>query len=202
MKPRREIGEEARRQALRQAMLLFWAEGPARTSYDDLVAATGLSRKALYALWPEKNALAREAVALYREEVLAPLLAELAHGGAKGLEAFWKALATSVRRDGWSGCLLFRTASGTDEDPEIVARLKQHVALLRAGFEKAIRQAAAAGDLARPVAPVAGAWQAVAIAGLISTHAMRARLGSSLASLVRAGRDACGLPAEPRRRTR
>jgi TetR/AcrR family transcriptional repressor of nem operon len=196
-----KIGDDARRQALRQAMMLFWSKGLAQASYDDLVAATGLSRKALYAIWPDKSALAREAVALYRDEVLTPLLANFEIGGAEGLEAFWKALAKSVKGDGWSGCLLFRTASGNmGDDPDVVAKLKAHVEMLRAGFERAIGAAADAGELTRPVDPKAAAWQAVAIAGLISTHATQTRLGGSLALLVKAGREACGLPVGARGR--
>ena len=67
--------------ALTQAMDLFWKEGFAATSLDELSAATGLNRPSLYGAFGDKRALYLQAYRRYREHVresFAPLFAELA----------------------------------------------------------------------------------------------------------------------------
>lgn len=54
-----------RAQALRQAMEVFWQRGYEGTSLGDLTAAMGINRPSLYAAFGCKEALFREAVALY-----------------------------------------------------------------------------------------------------------------------------------------
>lgn len=54
-----------RAQALRQAMEVFWQRGYEGASLGDLTAAMGINRPSLYAAFGCKEALFREAVALY-----------------------------------------------------------------------------------------------------------------------------------------
>src|SRR6516162_9745711 len=64
--------------ALTQAMDLFWKDGFAATSLDDLSAATGLNRPSLYGAFGDKRALYIRAYRQYRKhtnEVFAPLFA-------------------------------------------------------------------------------------------------------------------------------
>lgn len=44
-------------EALEKAMNVFWRKGYAETSYDDLVSETGVSRKGLYTVFGDKEAL-------------------------------------------------------------------------------------------------------------------------------------------------
>ena len=44
-------------EALDKAMAVFWRKGYAETSYDDLVSETGVSRKGLYTVFGDKEAL-------------------------------------------------------------------------------------------------------------------------------------------------
>lgn len=53
--------------ALRAAMLVFWERGYEGTSINDLTAAMGINPPSLYAAFGGKEALFREAVALYGE---------------------------------------------------------------------------------------------------------------------------------------
>jgi AcrR family transcriptional regulator len=56
-----------RTEALRQAMGLFWEQGYEGTSISELAAAMGINSPSLYAAFGSKEALFREAVALYDE---------------------------------------------------------------------------------------------------------------------------------------
>ncbi len=72
--------------ALTQAMDVFWKEGFAATSLDDLSLATGLNRPSLYGAFGDKRALYIQAYRRYREhvrEAFTPLFAESAPLRAK-----------------------------------------------------------------------------------------------------------------------
>jgi TetR/AcrR family transcriptional repressor of nem operon len=180
--------------AVRKAMGAFWAKGAEATSYNEIVEATGLSRKALYALWPDKDALIHEAMTLYRAEILTPLLERLDLPGREGLEAFWDTLARGARMRGWSGCFLFRSSSGPlHGDPVIAEHFDEHVKLLRTGVVRALREAQADGSIDAAISATDAGWQVVAITSLISTYGALAGNSSAVAALISAGRAACGL---------
>src|ERR1700760_4943310 len=64
--------------ALAQAMEVFWSDGFAATSLDDISAATGLNRPSLYGAFGDKRALYLRAYSQYRKRVnesFAPLFA-------------------------------------------------------------------------------------------------------------------------------
>jgi AcrR family transcriptional regulator len=179
---------------VRKAMRAFWKQGAEATSYNDIVEATGMSRKALYALWPDKHALIHEAMALYRAEALAPLLELLSRPGRQGLEAFWDALARGTRMRGWSGCFLFRSAAGPlHDDPVIAGHFDEHVRLLRSGVTRALREAQAEGSIDPGISVVDAGWQVVAIASLLSNYGALHGNTGAVAALISAGRTACGL---------
>lgn len=55
--------------ALRRAMEVFWSKGYESASLSELTAAMGINSPSLYAAFGSKEALFREAVALYRDTV-------------------------------------------------------------------------------------------------------------------------------------
>src|SRR3984957_10267299 len=64
--------------ALGQAMDVFWTDGFAATSLDDISAATGLNRPSLYGAFGDKRALYLQAYGQYRKRMndsFAPLFA-------------------------------------------------------------------------------------------------------------------------------
>lgn len=194
MESSNEAGGTAHAEALRRAMHLFWERGADAASYGEIVAATGLSRKALYATWPDKDALVRDAMALYRETVLSPMLAPLAGGGRAGLERFWDGVEAAARAPGWSGCFLFRSASGAlRSDPVIGRHFAEHVELVRRGISGAVAEGQQEGSIAAGIDPEHAGWQALAIAGLLSTYGALGGFSEAAAGLIAAGRSACGL---------
>src|SRR5271166_5705935 len=64
--------------ALNQVMDVFWKDGFAATSLDDVSAATGLNRPSLYGAFGDKRTLYLQAYSQYRKhvnEAFAPLFA-------------------------------------------------------------------------------------------------------------------------------
>src|SRR3546814_6083041 len=90
-----------RTQALARAMEVFWEKGLDGASMNDLTAAMGINSPSLYAAFDSKEALFREAVALYVATdgagIWAPLKEE---GSAYGVvEGFLMETARLFRRD-------------------------------------------------------------------------------------------------------
>lgn len=171
--------------ALGAALRLFWARGAESAAYGEIVQATGLSRKALYARWPEKQALVEDTLTLYRREVLAGMLETLAGQGAA---AFWDRLEEAAAAPGWCGCYLMRTGAGAlRAAPAVRAGLEDYLAELQAGFVRVL------AGLPLPVPAELAATQCVAILALISQRGAVEGYGPEVRALIAAGRRTCGL---------
>src|ERR1700735_5837445 len=84
-------------QALAQASDVFWNDGFAATSLDDISAATGLNRPSLYGAFGDKRALYLQAYGQYRKrvnELFEPLFAarEPLRGKLRGILTAWRDL--------------------------------------------------------------------------------------------------------------
>ncbi|MDP3194710.1 TetR/AcrR family transcriptional regulator [Tabrizicola sp.] len=170
---------------LHAALNLFWASGAETTSYPEIVAATGLSRKALYARWPDKQALVEATLEGYRRTVLAGMLETLTR---EGPAAFWDRLEEATRVPGWNGCYLMRTGSGPlRTEPAVAAALAEYLDALHEAFRRRLREASL------PVPPDLAAKQCVALLALISQRGAAEGAGPAVADLVSAGRRTCGM---------
>lgn len=184
-----------RREAVTGAMLLFWKTGAETATYDQIVAATHLSRKSLYALWPEKGALIGETITAYREGVLALLVAPLREPGRVGLERFWSNLEAAMREPGWQGCYLFRTAGGPLRDaPEIKQALADYLTELQGLLEASIGAASTEG-LGPTAKPDLAAVQAVGLICALSAIGAQRGFDAFAERLLLAARVSCGLGA-------
>jgi TetR/AcrR family transcriptional regulator, transcriptional repressor for nem operon len=181
--------------ALEAALKLFWAKGAEVAAYGEIVKATGLSRKALYAHWPDKQTLVAETLALYRREVLAGMIDTLT---GQGVIAFWDRIEAAIRAPGWCGCYLMRTGSGPlRRDTAVSAALVEYLDRLQAAFEAAL-----AGQRV-PVEPALAASQCVAILALISQRgAVEGAARRSLHFWRQAGRRPVCKPRKDRLATR
>ena len=186
---------EVRAQALGAALRLFWQHGADQVSYGDLVAATGLSRKALYGYWPDKAALVRETLRLYRQTVLAAALARLAPPGADALRGFWTDTEAAAQAPGWNGCYLVRSAGGElRHDTAVRALFDAWLAALNQALIDAILAAIRDLPRSRVLDAGAAAWQAVSLVTLASSLGGQRGYDARVAEIFRAGRLACGLP--------
>ena len=140
-----------RQEALRRAMVLFWSRGYEGASLGDLTAAMGINRPSLYAAFGCKEALFREAVALYDASEGAPVqeALEAAPTVRTAIEAMLRVNAEAyVSPQKPRGCMIVLSSLiGAPENEELrgfLARLRrQGEAELRRRIERGIAE----GDL-------------------------------------------------------
>ena len=127
------------REVTRLAMERFWRRGFYATSIEDLVAATGLTRAALYAEFGDKVGLFRASLELYSQEVVAPLLAPMESNPA-GLADIKEYFETQIARaeraglPGW-GCFMANTMLECGaHDKSISAVVSQHLKRMTEAF--------------------------------------------------------------------
>lgn len=188
--------DEAKRQkAVEDAMALFWEHGAEGASYNDIVAATGLSRKALYAQWPDKDALVHDALQHYRTTVLNEILSPLAEGGVQGLRRFWDSLQVAIKAAAnWSGCFLFRSASGPlRRDAFVAMTYEEYAERMRELVAQCVRDGQASGAISQQIDAEAAAWHSLAINGLLSSIGARSGYGPEVDELFDLARVSCGL---------
>lgn len=138
--------------ALGQAMDLFWKEGFAATSLDDLSAATGLNRPSLYGAFGDKRALYLQAYERYRRqsrETFGPLFAQAAPLADKLRKILSAALDLYLSgEEGPRGCFTVLTASSDAiADPEVRPIVAEALAGMDRNFERLFAQARDAGEL-------------------------------------------------------
>ena len=195
-------------QALAQAMSVFWDEGYAATSLDDLAAETGMNRPSLYAAFGDKRALYRRALQSYRDQAVAAINAVLRRDipVRQAFRALYD-LAVSLYlqgEHGQRGCFLISTAlaeSVLDKDMRSLAA--DALNEFEAAFASCIRAARDRGELPRDADPVALASVA---SGVLYALSVRARTGAArdeLDAIIAAGIATLfpGAGAPARRRT-
>lgn len=107
-------------------MQVFWQNGYEGTNFNQLVSATGLSRKAIYKNWQDKRGLFVHCLGFYSAYMTDMMLAPLQHQNTAGLPAlhaffqqFEQMLDTNTPLN---GCLVVKTVSEVNpQDAEITA---------------------------------------------------------------------------------
>ncbi|HET6970338.1 MAG TPA: helix-turn-helix domain-containing protein [Phenylobacterium sp.] len=177
-------------EALEKARAVFWNQGYAAASLDELAAATGLNRPSLYAAFGDKRALYLAALEQSRSEGIGALTAALKLPGPLRplLKVIFDRTVDIYRRGelGQRGCFLVSTAvTQAVDDPDARAALGRYVAEMDALF--AARFEADRGALAPGLSPAAAAAMATAA---IHTLAIRARTGAGETELRAVGQAA------------
>jgi TetR/AcrR family transcriptional regulator, copper-responsive repressor len=137
---------------LTQAMDVFWKDGFAATSLDDVSAATGLNRPSLYGAFGDKRALYLQAYGQYRKRVnedFAPLFA-----ARKPLRVKFRRILTAALDlylsgpDGPRGCFtVLSAASDAIADPELHTLVAEAIANTDRAFGRMFADARTAGEL-------------------------------------------------------
>jgi AcrR family transcriptional regulator len=161
-------------------MDVFWREGFAATSLDELSAATGLNRPSLYGAFGDKRALYIQAYQRYREQVretFAPLFAAALPLRDKLQRILIAALDLYLGgAEGPRGCFTVLTASSdAAADPEIRAVVREAIEAMDRAFERLFAAARDAGELPAEADPKRLARLTSAAAHTLSIRA-RARL--------------------------
>jgi TetR/AcrR family transcriptional regulator, copper-responsive repressor len=161
-------------------MDVFWKEGFAATSLDELSAATGLNRPSLYGAFGDKRALYIQAYRRYREhvrETFAPLFAEKAPLADKLRRILLAALDLYLSgEEGPRGCFTVLSASSEAvADPKIRATVAEAIENSDRAFERLFAAAREAGELPAEADPKRLARLASAVTHTLSIRA-RARV--------------------------
>jgi AcrR family transcriptional regulator len=156
-------------------MDVFWQDGFAATSLDDLSAATGLNRPSLYGAFGDKRALYLQTYRQYRKranEALAPLFQARAPLPVKLERIFVGCLELYLSGDeGPRGCFtVLTTSSDAVADPEIRALVAEAIDNTDRAFERLFADARAAGEL-----PPAADPRALARLASATIHSMSIR---------------------------
>jgi len=188
-------------QALARARDLFWTQGFAATSLDELSGATKMNRPSLYGAFGDKRAFYRTVLERYREQIreevrlaLAPdlpLREALMRVYAHFLDIYFP--ADGVPR----GCFMISTGVPlAATDPDVRDLLAETFRGFDRMVEKRMAAAVAAGEL--PAGTDCATLAGLAT-GVVNTLAIRSRLGESRESLeafARAAADRiCANPA-------
>ena len=94
-------------EALQRALEVFWQQGFAATSMQDLVAAMGIQKASLYATFGDKHTLYTTALRRYQQETLDELTEHLAKAASPlaAITEFVDEVVEHTARDGRRGCL-------------------------------------------------------------------------------------------------
>lgn len=171
--------------ALRRAMEVFWAQGYDGTSMTDLIAAMDVNSPSIYAAFGSKEALFREAVALYRATEGGRIWGAMttAPSARAAIETVLRVSAVEFTRPGKPrGCLIVLGALHADDGNEAVRRELQE---LRAEnmtmLLRRLKRGVAEGEL-----PDGPDWRAIATFYITVQQGMsiQARDGASRKALL------------------
>ena len=166
--------------ALTQAMDVFWSDGFAATSLDDISAATGLNRPSLYGAFGDKRALYLQAYGQYRKRVneqFQPLFAAREPLPTKLRRILTAALDLYLSGpDGPRGCFtVLSAASEAIADPNLHGLVGEAIDGTDRAFGRMFADARAAGELPEAADPRRLARMASATIHTLSIRA-RARI--------------------------
>lgn len=164
----REFDRDA---ALRRARDLFWERGYEGVSMADLSAGLGLASARIYAAFGSKEALFREAVALYQSQEGGFAERALAEEATvmQGMERMFRdGIALYTRRQGPRGCMVVAAATNCASENDAVGewladRRRAQTAMLVKSLKKAIQR----GELRKEAdAQVLGDFCAMVLHGI------------------------------------
>jgi TetR/AcrR family transcriptional repressor of nem operon len=177
-------------QALKAAVDVFWRNGYAKTSLDDLMAEMNVGRQSLYDTFGDKRTLYLSALGEYRDATQGAMrrLFDSGHSVRECFAALLLGICKESRADHERGCLLLSAnLERNADDKDVAALVRGNQAEVEVIFENALRRAQQAGELAPEKDPAA-----LASFMLATIQGMRqaARAASNRAALERTARVA------------
>ena len=170
--------------ALEQAVNLFWEKGYEETSFDDIVAATNVSRYGLYGVFGNKKDLFRKALQQFFDYFASTYQAELRKPNAslpeiRGYFEILLKLCEGVVAG--RGCLLCNSAiEVAPHDKQIAADIRRFFDNITGVFRNALHNAKTKAEI-HPDTQIDD-W-AVSLTGLIQSSALMIRVGYPVATI-------------------
>ncbi|PIQ43190.1 MAG: TetR family transcriptional regulator [Gammaproteobacteria bacterium CG11_big_fil_rev_8_21_14_0_20_46_22] len=123
----RVIERTVSNEILDKTMHVFWERGYFNTSVDDIIAATGFNKAAIYKYFGGKHELFIAMLKRYREVVTPRLTAALTetHLGLHAIENFFSQFLSLNKSDTPCGCFLIATASELPSHDQAVSQFIQ-----------------------------------------------------------------------------
>jgi len=163
---------------LDRAMQQFWEDGYERTSVQDLVEATGLSRSSLYETFGSKHDLYLAALDRYRNRETKQLIEQLEDGTSPldCIRSVFDRARTACTQDDGLGCFVVNAAMERARcDEDIGRRTAASLQGMENAFAMAVRRGQRQGDIDDTLDPVAaGRFLANAYRGMYVTARLRA----------------------------
>jgi TetR/AcrR family acrAB operon transcriptional repressor len=159
MRRSREESLKTRRRIVVAARRVFARRGVSRTTLEQIAAAAGVTRGAIYGHFADKQALfqaMREQVKLPMVDVIDSLLIDSSDDPLTGVERYLAAVLGALAKDPATRETFQILGFKCEYVDEIAADLKrqaERVAELRGKLERAYRRAARAGQLRRGITP-------------------------------------------------
>jgi len=182
--------------ALEKATQVFLSKGYDGVTIDDLVAGMGVGRPSLYAVFGDKRTLFLRVLRTYAEKKATRAAQALLEPRPvrDALARFLRYAVESATEEGCApGCLLVCVAPLTD-DAEVRAFLQDAADATAALVERRLQDAARAGELP-PGFPAAA--RASVVTDLVRGFAVRAKMGTPRAALLRDADAAADLVLRP-----
>lgn len=185
---RREFDPE---EALGRAMELFWRQGYATTSVEDLVEQTGVARAGLYKVFGDKRGLFEAALSRYVDENIGDMFCDLETPEAtvRDVEVmFMRVVATARAGRLGRGCFFVNTSVEMNSDAGEVGKIvTQTLERQRSALQSAIERSLAAGETRPDLDPEQSAsWLLATLFGM----ATLGRAGASADIIENAARAA------------
>ncbi len=139
-----------RQEVLGKAMAHFWAHGYENTGLSDLIREMGIGRQSLYNTFGDKRALFLEALSLYFQRGVEPVLTMLRSPGPaldniKKVFGFWEEMAGDPAA---CGCMLGNTVAEFGQaDSEVNTIVQRYVGRVEDAFHATLVRARAEGTL-------------------------------------------------------
>jgi TetR/AcrR family transcriptional repressor of nem operon len=143
-------------EALQRALEVFWQQGFAATSMQDLVAAMGIQKASLYATFGDKHTLYTTALRRYQQETLDELTEHLAKAASPltAITEFVDEVVEHTARDGRRGCLCVNANTElAPHDAEVAELLRAHHERMESLLAATIERARTLGEIPHQADP-------------------------------------------------
>jgi AcrR family transcriptional regulator len=187
--------------ALAKATDIFWAQGFAGASLDDLSAATGMNRPSLYGAFGDKQTLFKSALDRYMDSSRAAMTEAFRGGGALRdilARVYHTALGFYLSDDvGGRGCFLASAGLGQAlVDDEVRQTVADGLHELDRAVERLFARAHAAGELPPETDPASRARLASLLMNALSVRARAGETREQLEATITAAVDLICGPAQ------